>query len=80
MGKVPQVDTKAPSVKKTRRFRLGTRALREIRKFQKSAELLIPEIAFWWLVKEILQNERLWVEIQVGAVLALHKVVEAYLM
>ena len=33
LGKVSQVDTKTPRVKKARRFRPGTKALREIRKF-----------------------------------------------
>ena len=55
-------------------------ALGEIRKFQKSTELLIPKIAFWRLVKEILQQEYSWFHIQVGAVLAFHKTIEAYLV
>ena len=42
-------------------------------------ELLIPKIAFWGLVKEILQKEYSWFHIQVGVVLALHKAAEAYL-
>ncbi|KAK1318915.1 histone H3-like centromeric protein HTR12 [Acorus calamus] len=36
-----------------RRFKPGTVALREIRKFQKSTELLIPSAPFVRLVREI---------------------------
>ncbi|KAJ1406485.1 Histone-fold [Sesbania bispinosa] len=42
-------------VKKPRRFRPGTVALREIRKYQKSTELLIRKLPFQRLVKEITQ-------------------------
>ena len=35
-------------IKKPRRFRPGTRALMEIRKFQKSGELLIRKGPFAW--------------------------------
>ena len=64
--------------KKVRHFRPGTQALREICKFQKLMEFLIPKAAFWGLVKEVLQKEYSWYQIQVGAVLALHEAVEAY--
>ena len=40
-------------VKKVHRFRPGTVALREIRKFQKSTELLIRKLPFQRLVREI---------------------------
>ncbi len=40
-------------VKKPHRFRPGTVALREIRKFQKSTELLIRKLPFQRLVREI---------------------------
>ena len=40
-------------VKKPHRFRPGTVALREIRKFQKSTELLIRRLPFQRLVREI---------------------------
>ena len=38
------------------RFRPGTVALREIRKFQKTGDLLIPKIPFQRLVREIMQD------------------------
>lgn len=62
-GKAPrkQLATKAArkgapipgGVKKPRRYRPGTIALREIRKYQKGTELLIPRAAFIRLVREI---------------------------
>jgi histone H3 len=65
-GKAPRVmlATKqarksAPSnkgVTKPHRFRPGTVALREIRKFQKSTELLIRRLPFQRLVREIAQE------------------------
>ena len=43
-------------VKKTHRFRPGTVALREIRRYQKSTELLIRKLPFQRLVREIAQD------------------------
>ena len=43
-------------VRKTRRFRPGTVALREIRKYQKSTDLLIRKVPFQRLVREICQG------------------------
>ncbi len=45
----------AGGVKKPHRFRPGTVALREIRRFQKSTELLIRKLPFQRLVREIAQ-------------------------
>lgn len=43
-------------VKKPRRFRQGTVALREIRNLQKSTDLLIPKASFGRVVREIAQD------------------------
>ena len=43
-------------VKKPHRFRPGTVALREIRKYQKSSELLIRKLPFQRLVREVSQD------------------------
>ena len=43
-------------VKKAHRYRPGTVALREIRRYQKSTELLIRKIPFQRLVREIAQD------------------------
>lgn len=66
-GKAPrkQLSTKQASkkttaaaggVKKPHRFRPGTVALREIRKYQKSTDLLIRKLPFQRLVREIAQD------------------------
>ena len=63
-----------------RQFRPDTQALREIQKYQKTTELLIPKMAFLRLVREILQWEHAFHLIQAGAVLALHKAAKSYLI
>ena len=40
-----------------RKYRPGTKALKEIRRFQKSTELLILKLPFWRLIQEIIQKE-----------------------
>ena len=48
--------TTTGGVKKPHRFRPGTVALREIRRYQKSTELLIRKLPFQRLVREIAQD------------------------
>ena len=59
---------------------LGTCALRQIRKYQKMTELLIPKMPFLQLVQEILQKEHACHFIQAAAILALHEAAESYLI
>jgi len=90
-GKAPrkQLATKAarksnPNVKgglkKPRRYRPGTVALKEIRKFQKSVNLLIRKLPFQRLVKEIAQDYKCDLRFQSSALLALQEASEAYLV
>jgi len=58
----------------------GTVALREIRKYQKSTELLIRKLPFQRLVREIAQNFRTDLRFQSTAVMALQEAAEAYLV
>ena len=44
-------------VKKPRRYRPGTVALREIRRYQNTTDTLIPKRSFQLLVQEVIQNE-----------------------
>nr|XP_045090051.1 histone H3.3-like [Aegilops tauschii subsp. strangulata] len=67
-------------VKKPRRYRHGTVALREIRKYQKGAELLIRKLPFQRLVREIGQVFKVDLRFQSHAVLALQEAAEAYLV
>ena len=62
------------------RFRPGTVALREIRKFQKSTELLIRKLPFQRLVREIAQDFKTDLMFQSQAILALQEASEAYLV
>ena len=66
--------------KKRRRFRPGTVALREIRRYQKSTELLIRKLPFQRLVREIAQDFKTDLRFQGSAVLALQEASEAYLV
>ena len=50
------LQTATGGVKKPHRFRPGTVALREIRRYQKSTELLIRKLPFQRLVREIAQD------------------------
>ncbi|RLM91578.1 hypothetical protein C2845_PM08G04950 [Panicum miliaceum] len=67
-------------VKKPHRFRPGTVALREIRKYQKSTELLIRKLPFQRLVREIAQDFKTDLRFQSSAVAALQEAAEAYLV
>ena len=61
----------------------GTVALREIRKYQKSTELLIPKAAIGRLIKEVLGRPGLAVldaRVKREAVVALQEGLEAYLV
>ena len=58
-------------VKKPHRYRPGTVALRDIRRYQKSTELLIRKLPFQRLVREIAQGIRTDVRFQGSAILAL---------
>jgi histone H3 len=74
-GKVAQ-----GAIKKTHRYRPGTVALREIRRYQKSSELLIRKLPFQRLVKEIAQDFKADLRFQSSAILALQEAAEAYLV
>ncbi|XP_054567919.1 uncharacterized protein LOC103291094 [Eptesicus fuscus] len=89
-GKAPrkQLATKAArksapatgGVKKPHRYRPGTVALREIRRYQKSTELLIRKLPFQRLVREIAQDFKTDLRFQSSAVMALQEACEAYLV
>nr|POF04705.1 histone H3 [Quercus suber] len=73
----------APStggVKKPHRYKPGTVALREIRRYQKSTELLIRKLPFQRLVREIAQDFKSDLRFQSSAIGALQESVEAYLV
>ncbi|XP_049849904.1 uncharacterized protein LOC126320454 [Schistocerca gregaria] len=67
-------------VKRPHRFRPGTVALREIRKFQKSTDLLIRKLPFQRIVREIAQDFKTDLRFQGSAISALQEASEAYLV
>lgn len=64
----------------TKRYRPSPAALREIRKYQKSTDLLIRKLPFQRLVREIAQDFNANMRFQHSAVLALQEASEAYLL
>ena len=80
------IATKAPckppsqQLKKKRRFRPGTVALREICQYQKSTELLIRKAPFQWVIYEIMRGIQNDLRIQAAAVWGLQEAAEAYLV
>ena len=84
----PPVKSVSPNIgggkqqKKPRRYRPGTVALREIRKYQKSTELLLRKAPFNRLVREILTSDlgKYGLRWQQNAVIALQEAAEAYMV
>jgi len=72
--------TSNEGVKKPHRYRPGTVALREIRRYQKSTDLLIRKLPFQRLVREIAQDFKTDLRFQSSAVAALQEASEAYLV
>lgn len=64
----------------TRRYRPGTIALREIRRYQNSTHLLVPKLPFQRLVREITLGYKTDMRYQVVALEALHEAAEAFLI
>ncbi|CAA86228.1 Putative histone H3.3-like type 3 [Caenorhabditis elegans] len=89
-GKAPrkQLATKAArknaivvgAVKKPHRFRPGTVALREIRRYQKSTDLLLRKLPFQRLVREIAQDVKQDLRFQSAAIQALQEASEYFLV
>ena len=80
-GKNPAKKTLISSnVKKPHRYRPGTVALREIRKYQKTTDLLIRKLPFQRLVRDIASEVKADCRFQSQAILALQEATEAYLV
>ena len=71
---------KTGGVKKPMWYRPGTVALREIRRYQRTGELLIRKLPFTWLVREIAQDFKTDLRFQREAIAALQEAAEAYLV
>jgi histone H3 len=73
--KVPRTQRRA-----TRYRPSVTHALREIRKYSKSTDLLIRKLPFQRLVREVTQDIKMFTRFQSSALLALQEAAEAYLL
>ena len=67
-------------VKKATRFKPGTVALREIRKYQKSTELLLRRLPFQRIVRDIAQSMVPDIRFQASSLAALQEACEAYMV
>lgn len=76
---MPKTTPSTLGIKRTR-ARPGANALKEIRKYQKSTELLIRRAPFQRLVREITRDFQADFRWQVQAVEALQEAAEAYLV
>lgn len=85
-GKVPRKQYSGKTTpflikrRKPHRYRPGTVALREIRTYQKSSELLIKKLPFQRLVREISNEYAQNLRFQASAVLAIQEAAESYLI
>ena len=67
-------------VKRVRRFKSGTVALRKIRRYQKSTDLLIPKIPFQRIVREIAAKITTDLRFQATSINALQEATEAFIV
>jgi histone H3 len=87
-GKTPRSRTVAAKAARRRatnaapkkRYRVGANALKEIRRYQKSVNLLICKKPFQRLVREIAQEYKTDLRFQTTAILALQEAAEAYIV
>ena len=84
-GTRKQLSTKAsrkatPDGKKKMRYRPGTVALREIRRYQKTTDLLLRKAPFQRLVREVVNDFKQDCRLQSSAVMALQEASESYLV
>ena len=67
-------------VKRAHRFRPGTVALREIRRYQKGTELLLRKAPFQRLVREVASSLKEGLRFQSSAVAAIQEATESYVV
>lgn len=85
---VPQMAAAARNISGTprtpgkRRYRPGTRALMEIRRYQKNTDLLIPKLPFSRVIREVAQSlgGTRDLRFQTAAIMALQEAAEAFLV
>jgi len=77
-----RVGTIGPNGERRRRAKRGTRAIQEMRKYQKSTELLMRKLPFFRLVKELISmyDTKHELRVQSSFVLAFQEAVEAHMV
>ena len=68
------------SAKKPSKFRPGTVAIRDIKRYQKGTEMLLRKLPFQRLVREIAQTSKDGVKFAASAVLAMQEATEAHMI
>ena len=68
------------AIKRPHRYRPRMWALMEIRRYQKTSELLIRKLPFQCLIREITQEYKVGLHFQASALMALQEAVEAFLI
>lgn len=72
-----QVDA---GIKKPHKYRPGTVAIREIKRYQRSGKLLVPKVSFQRVVREVAQDVRSDLRFTGSSLLALQEAAESYLV
>ena len=79
-SKAPKAAGATTGVKRAHRWRPGTVALREIRKFQQSTSLLVQRAPFQRLVRELAAGQKEGLRFQSSAVQAIQEATESYVI
>lgn len=77
---VGRAKVKSEKTDRKRKYRPGTLALKEIRRYQKTTELLLKTMPFQRLVREVTQNFKADFRYQANALQALQEATEAYIV
>jgi len=80
IGGQKKIKSAAGAIKKPHRFRPGTVALREIRRYQKSSDLLMRKMPFYRLVREIAEDFHRDLRFTGTALSALQEASESFLV
>lgn len=78
-GRITAKKESSEGLRKVRRWHPGTVALREVRKYQNSTDLLIARAPFRRLVREICMNLKDSIRIQSSALDAIQEATESYI-
>ena len=77
---VPKNNTTKNNLNKKSRFRPGSKAIREIKQYQRSTNLLLRKLPFQRVVRSIAKKYKADVRFQVSALDAIQEAAEAYLL